>query len=117
MGLHKCCDLKYFAQFGSLPLRKDIVEQQKIWKMATGLIRGLEQLPCDEKFTTFGCFLFKRKMVGLVQIVSLFSHNNRTQVHPTRLNSERFSTQHIVKLWYLQPQDVMMVTKLEGFKR
>ena len=53
------------------------------------------------------------------------SHNTRTWGHPMNLIGGRFRTdkrkefftQHIVKLWNPLPQDVVMVSHLDGFKR
>ena len=65
--------------------------------------------------------------VGNVERETFFSlsQNTRTQGHPMKLIGGRsrtnkrkdFFTQCRVKLWHLLPQDVVMATNLDDFKR
>ena len=83
-------------------------------------------------------FLGKRRLSGdMIEVYKIihgmknvdretfFSLSHNTQAHPMKLIVGRFRTdkrkyfftQRIVKLWNSLPQDVVMATNLDGFKR
>ena len=133
--------LEYCVQFWSPHLQKDIVEMEKVQKRATKMITGLGNLPYEERLRRLGLFsLEKRRLRGdmietykimhgkdRVEKERLFSlsHNTRTRGHPLKLSVGRvrtdkrkyFFTHRVISLWNSLPQEVVMASGLDAFKK
>ena len=92
------------------------------------MIKGVEHLPYEGRRLRGDMIEVYRIMHGVENVdretFFFLSHNTRTWSHPTKLiggrfktNKRKYITQHIVKLWNSLPQDVVMATNLDGFKR
>ena len=133
--------LEYCVQFWSPHLKKDIVELEKVQKRATKMITGLEHLPYEERLKHLGLFSLEKRrlranvietykiMQGMSKVdrgkLFSLSQNTRTRGHTLKLRAGRvktdkrkyFFTQRIVSLWNSLPQDVVMASGLDAFKR
>ena len=116
-------------------------ELKKVQKRATKMIKRLEHLPYEGRLHQLELFsLEKRRLRGdMIEVYTIIhdmenvnrktffslSQNSRTRGHPMKLIGERsrtnkrkcFFTQCIVKVRNSLPQDVVMATNLDGFKR
>ena len=133
--------LEYCVQFWSPHLKKDIVELEKVQKRATKMITGLGHLSYEERLQRLGLFsLEKRRLRGdMIETYKIMhgrdrvdrgtffslSHNTRTRGHPLKLSVGRvktdkrkyFFTQRVIGVWNSLPQEVVMASGLDAFKR
>ncbi|CAM5134922.1 unnamed protein product [Natator depressus] len=104
--------LEYCVQMWLPHLKKDILELEKVQKRATKMIRGIEQLPYEERLIKLGRLSLEKRrlredMIDVYKIMSgieklkkevLFtpSHNTRTRGHQMKLIGSRFKTQESI---------------------